>query len=165
MKRSVGLVLVALLALFARAAPAGPANFPLPAAPAASSVVERGRYLATVADCGPCHAGPHGEPFAGGRPITTPFGKLFASNVTPDVATGIGSWSEDEFVRAVREGIGRRGEHLYPAMPYPYYTRMRREDVVAIRAFLMTQQPVPHAVDENDLPFPFRIRSFVASSP
>ena len=162
MKRFAGLALVSLLAGFSRAAPAGQANSPLAADPAGGSVVDRGRYLATVADCGPCHAGLHGEPFAGGRPITTPFGKLRASNVTPDVATGIGGWSEGEFVRAVREGIGRRGEHLYPAMPYPYYTRMRREDVVAIRAFLLTQRAVPHAVDENELPFPFRIRSFVA---
>ena len=132
--------------------------------PNAQSVddVERGRYLATAADCAPCHAGPNGEPYAGGRTLSTPFGKLRASNITPDRTTGIGAWSDEEFLNAVRDGRGRHGEHLYPAMPYPDYTRMPPQEVRAIRAYLATVAPVSHPVEENQLPFPFRIRSLMA---
>jgi len=155
-------VLVLLLAGCARAAPieTGSAAAAMPRA-ASDPQVERGRYLALVADCAPCHVGAHGEPYGGGRAIPTPFGTLRASNLTPDPVTGIGAWTDQEFARAVRDGVGRRREHLYPAMPYPYYTRMPAEDVAAIRAFLATIAPVSHAVEANQLPFPFRIRSLV----
>src|SRR5579871_3462499 len=74
--------------------------------------VEHGRYLTILGDCAPCHTAPGGMPFAGGRAIETPFGTIVAPNITPDRATGIGAWSDDEFVRAVRMGIARDGAHL-----------------------------------------------------
>ena len=86
-------------------------------------MIEHGRYMATAADCTACHTAPGGKPFAGGGALETPFGTLLAPNITPDVATGIGGWTDDEFVNAVRNGIGHGGIHLYPAMPYPITRR------------------------------------------
>jgi mono/diheme cytochrome c family protein len=121
-------------------------------------VIERGRYLAVLADCAACHTAPGGQPFAGGLALLTPFGKLLAPNITPDRETGIGDWTDDEFVAAMHDGRGRGGTRLYPAMPYPAYTKMTRDDVLAIRAYLATVEPVSNAVDVNQLPFPFNIR-------
>ena len=119
--------------------------------------VERGRYLATVGDCIACHTGPAG-PYAGGRAIETPFGDIYAANLTPDNDTGIGLWTADDFRRAMHEGRGRHGTRLYPAFPYPYYTRVTREDTDAIYAFLRTLEPVRNPVDRSALPFPLDIR-------
>jgi mono/diheme cytochrome c family protein len=121
-------------------------------------VIEHGRYMASAADCTACHTAPGGKPLAGGGALETPFGSLLAPNITPDMATGIGGWTEDEFVNAVQNGIGHGGIHLYPAMPYPYYTKMTREDVIAIRAHLDTVEPVHNLVQANQLPFPFNQR-------
>lgn len=121
--------------------------------------VERGRYLATAADCTACHTRPGGKPFAGGVVVQTPFGRLVGSNITPDPVAGIGGWTDDEFVSALRDGRGRGGKRLYPAMPYPAYTKMTREDALAIHAYLRTINPAPDRVESNRLPFPFRIRS------
>jgi mono/diheme cytochrome c family protein len=122
--------------------------------------IERGRYLAILSDCGSCHTVPgSNRPFAGGRPIETPFGNIVAPNITPDAETGIGSWSDEQFDAAVRKGIGRDGSRLYPAMPYNDYTRMSGDDVLAIRAYLNTVTPVRNAVVANTLPFPFNIRA------
>ncbi|MGA8549611.1 MAG: c-type cytochrome, partial [Stellaceae bacterium] len=126
--------------------------------PQSFEVIEHGRYMATAADCTACHTAKGGQPFAGGGALETPFGTLLAPNITPDVATGIGGWSDDQFVNAVRAGIGHNGIHLYPAMPYTYYTKLRRDDVIAIRAFLDTVQPVRNLVRANQLPFPFNQR-------
>ncbi|HEX2940251.1 MAG TPA: cytochrome c [Rhodopila sp.] len=128
----------------------------------AFEVIQRGRYLATAADCTACHTAVGGKPFAGGRAVETPFGKLIAPNITPDPTTGIGAWTDDEFVRAIRDGIGHGGIHLYPAMPYTYYTRMTPQDVIAIRAYLNTVDPVRNPVQANQLPFPFDIRASMA---
>ncbi|UFN50293.1 cytochrome c [Roseomonas sp. OT10] len=119
--------------------------------------VERGRYLATVGDCIACHTGPAGQ-YAGGRAIETPFGDIYAANLTPDNDTGIGLWSAEDFRRAMHEGRGRHGTRLYPAFPYPYYTRVTREDTDAIYAFLRTLEPVRNPVDRSALPFPLDIR-------
>jgi mono/diheme cytochrome c family protein len=124
--------------------------------------IERGRYLTRVADCAACHAGVEGAPFAGGRPIETPFGVILAPNITPDSATGIGNRSDAQFDAAVRDGRMPDGSRLYPAMPYPYYTKMSRADVVAIRAYLRTVPAVHNAVVVNQLPFPYRMRSVMA---
>ncbi|HEX6843210.1 MAG TPA: cytochrome c [Stellaceae bacterium] len=124
--------------------------------------IERGRYLAVVSDCAACHTDIGGKPYAGGRPIETPFGKLLASNLTPDRDTGIGAWSDDDFVSAVTRGISRGDVRLYPAMPYTYYTKMTRQDVLAIRSYLATLEPVHHEVKSNQLPFPFNIRASMA---
>jgi mono/diheme cytochrome c family protein len=122
--------------------------------------IERGRYLAVLSDCASCHTVPgSNQPFAGGRAIETPFGNIVAPNITPDPETGIGSWSDEQFDAAVRKGVARNGSHLYPAMPYNAYTKMSRDDVLAIRAYLNTLVPVRNAVEANTLPFPFDIRA------
>ncbi|HVV39693.1 MAG TPA: cytochrome c [Nitrobacter sp.] len=120
--------------------------------------IGHGRYLTTLSDCAGCHTAPGGAPFAGGLPLQTPFGTLVAPNITPDTETGIGNWSDDDFVAAIRDGRGHNGVRLYPAMPYPAYTKMTRDDVLAIRAYLATVPPVRHNVVANQLPFPFNIR-------
>jgi mono/diheme cytochrome c family protein len=122
--------------------------------------VAKGRYLSILSDCASCHSVPQkNQPFAGGRPIETPFGSIVAPNITPDMETGIGSWTDDQFDNAVRKGIGRDGERLYPAMPFNAYTKMSREDVLAIRAYLNTVTAVYNPVVVNTLPFPFNIRT------
>src|ERR1700758_1375510 len=101
--------------------------------------IERGRYLTLAGDCAACHTLPgSGHDFAGGRAIETPFGQLLAPNITPDAETGIGAWTDDEFVNSLTKGTGRNGTHLYPAMPYTYMTKTTREDAIAIRAYLDT---------------------------
>jgi mono/diheme cytochrome c family protein len=140
----------------------------LPALPASSqsstteqdtTQVERGRYLVTVADCRACHDDPHqNRPLAGGRPIETPFGMVIAANITPDRDTGIGSWSDEQFEAALRQGRMPDGRLLYPAMPFAYYTKMSHSEVLAIRAYLNTLQPVHNEVVSDQLHFPFSIR-------
>jgi mono/diheme cytochrome c family protein len=121
--------------------------------------IERGRYLAIAGDCASCHTVPGaGQPFAGGRSIETPFGVVVGANITPDLETGIGAWSDEAFVRALREGKRNDGQLLYPAMPYPYYTKLTESDALAIRAYLNTVKPVRNAVVSNKLPFPFDVR-------
>jgi mono/diheme cytochrome c family protein len=123
------------------------------------AAVERGRYLATAADCGSCHTMPGSDhPLSGGRAIETPFGFLAAPNITPDMATGIGAWTDEEFDAAVRRGRSRNGARLYPAMPFPYYSRMSLEDIKDIRSYLNTVAPVQNAVEVNRLPFPLNLR-------
>nr|WP_314072814.1 cytochrome c [uncultured Roseococcus sp.] len=120
--------------------------------------IERGRYLATVGDCSSCHL--HREsPYAGGRGIETPFGTINAPNITPDPETGLGRWTREDFARALQQGISRNGGHLYPALPYPWFTRISREDSDAIYAYLRTVPPVSNAVNRDTLPFPFSIRA------
>lgn len=115
---------------------------------------QRGRYLATVGDCAACHTATGGAPLAGGKGIETPFGVIYAPNITPDPATGIGAWSSDQFYHAMHEGIAADGSHLYPAFPYPWFTRATREDVDAIYAYLRTVPPVHNEVPEPKLPWP-----------
>jgi mono/diheme cytochrome c family protein len=120
--------------------------------------VQRGRTLAIAGDCAACHTQEGGAPFAGGRPIATPFGTVVSANITPDRETGIGAWTQEQFLRALQRGIGDGGKHLYPAMPYAYYHNVSRDDLLAIRTFLATQPPVRNRVVSNQLPFPFDIR-------
>lgn len=120
--------------------------------------VERGRYLSVLGDCAGCHTAPGGAPFAGGLTLDTPFGKLVAPNITPDRETGIGNMTDDEFVAALHEGRSHNGKRLYPAMPYPAYTKMTLDDVLAMRSYFRTVAPVNNAVEANQLPFPFNIR-------
>lgn len=123
------------------------------------SQIGRGRYLVTLGDCGACHTAPGGKPFAGGLAVATPFGAVVSANITPDGETGIGDWSDAQFVKVMHEGIGRGGKRLYPAMPYPYFTKATTEDVLAIRAYLNTIEPVRNPVKSDQLPFPFDIRT------
>lgn len=130
----------------------------------AGSQIERGRYLTYAGDCQACHTDIEndGIPYAGGRGLDTPFGVIYTPNLTPDDETGIGRWSRDDFYRALNEGVGREGEHLYPAFPYPYFTNMPREDVDAVFDYLQTLEPVRAERPENELPFPLNIRQAVA---
>jgi len=122
--------------------------------------IEKGRYLSAAADCAACHTNPgQDQPFAGGRPIETPFGTIVSPNITPDSATGIGAWTSQQFDDAVRRGIRPDGTRLYPAMPFTHYTKMSRDDVLAIRAYLSTIPAVHNAVVPNQLPFPFNVRA------
>jgi len=124
------------------------------------SQIERGRYLTVISDCASCHTVPGGnQPFAGGRAIETPFGNITAPNITPDPETGLGTWDDDMFDAALRRGIRPDGSYLYPAMPYNAYTKMSREDTLAIRAYLNTVTSVRNATVGNTLPFPFNIRA------
>lgn len=121
--------------------------------------VERGRYLAAAGDCAACHTAEGGQPYAGGRAVPTPFGTIYSTNITPDKATGLGDWSEEDFYRAMHEGIRKDGAHLYPAFPYPWYTKLTRTDVDALKAFLDTLPPVRNEAKEPELPWPFSMRA------
>jgi mono/diheme cytochrome c family protein len=126
--------------------------------PTGSALVAKGEYLTKAADCAACHTAPGGEPFAGGRAFKLPFGTIYSTNITPDRETGIGQWSDAEFVRALHRGIGRNGEDLYPAFPYTAYALLSTDDVLAIRAYLSTVRPVPLRNTDNTLVFPFNQR-------
>ena len=129
----------------------------------AFETIERGRYLTVLGDCVACHTTPGGKPFAGGAALETPFGALVGPNITPDPETGIGAWSEADFWRALHEGIGKGGKRLYPAMPYPAYTKISRQDASAIWAYLRTLDPVRNDVQSNQLLFPFNVRPAATS--
>ncbi len=121
--------------------------------------VERGRYLSIVGDCSACHTLPgSGQALAGGRILETPFGSLLSPNISPDPVTGIGAWTDDEFVNSMTKGTARKGTHLFPAMPYTYYTKISRDDALAIRAYLNTLPPVHNEVRADQLPFPVSVR-------
>lgn len=123
------------------------------------ALVERGRVLANFGDCTACHTRPDGQPFAGNFPLKTPFGTIYTTNITPDPETGIGTWSKDAFRRAMKDGIDRKGNHLYPAFPYDRFTKVKDADIDAIYAYLMTQPPVKEATKPHEFPFPLNIRA------
>lgn len=125
---------------------------------ATSVTAERGRYLVYAGDCAACHTADGGKPFAGGRAIQTPFGTLYSSNITPDLDTGIGRWSTKEFYRAMHEGIGRSGKRLYPAFPYPWFTKVVPDDVAEIQAYLRTLPKVRQKNKASELAWPFSVR-------
>ncbi len=122
----------------------------------------RGKYLAEAADCEACHTAEGGKRFAGGRPFDTDFGTLYSPNITPDKETGIGDWSDAEFLKAVHEGVGKGGKNLYPAFPYASYTYLTDEDVLAIKAYLFSQPAEKNAAPENTLRSPYNNRGLMA---
>ncbi|MBB6252064.1 cytochrome c [Nitrospirillum iridis] len=124
--------------------------------------VARGAVLAAIGDCAVCHTADRGAAYAGGRPLPTPFGTLYTTNITPDIATGIGTWSLDAFTRALREGVARDGHHLYPALPYEHYTHVTDGDVEALYAFLMTRPAVSAPPQPNHMIFPLGFRPLLA---
>ncbi|OAK66201.1 alcohol dehydrogenase [Variovorax paradoxus] len=131
----------------------------LAGAPADAALLVRGEYLTKAADCIACHTVPgKGEPFAGGLPFVLPFGTIYSSNITADPATGIGNWSDDQFVRAMHDGVRADGKRLYPAFPYTAYTALSRKDVLAIKAYLFSLPQVKQPNREPDLGFPFNQR-------
>ena len=123
-----------------------------------SAKIERGRYLARAGDCATCHTAQGGKPFAGGRPIQTPFGIIYSTNITPDRETGIGLWSNEEFYIAMHEGVGRGKKRLYPAFPYPWLTKVDGDDVAAIREYLATIAAVRQQNKPLELTKPFNSR-------
>jgi mono/diheme cytochrome c family protein len=130
----------------------------VPDVPATAELVAQGEYIARAADCAACHTQPGGKPFAGGVAFKLPFGTLYSTNITAYRETGIGQWSDDDFVRALHQGVAKDGRNLYPAFPYTSYTAMTRDDAVAIKAYLFSL-PTVHAPDTPDqLPFPFNQR-------
>jgi mono/diheme cytochrome c family protein len=130
----------------------------VPTALAQASLVQKGEYLAKAADCLVCHTAKGGQAYAGGFPIVLPFGTLYSTNITPDKATGIGNYTDEQFLAAMHRGIRRDGANLYPAMPYTSYTYITDADALAIKAYLFTLVPVNLPNNQNDLPFPFNQR-------
>src|ERR1700733_11643815 len=168
------LVLVAVVALYLIVGP-GPMAFSkgrkvdlgeyheanpsgVPAALAQASLIKKGEYLAKAADCLVCHTAKGGEAYAGGFAFVLPFGTLYSTNITPDKATGIGDYTDAQFLAALHRGVRRDGANLYPAMPYTSYTYMTDADALAIKAYLFTLVPVNLPNNQNDLPFPFNQR-------
>ncbi|HZX72392.1 MAG TPA: cytochrome c [Rhodanobacter sp.] len=121
--------------------------------------IKRGEYLATVGDCAACHTARGGRPYAGGRSLATPFGDVPAPNITPDPGTGIGQWSFDDFWRALHDGKGRQGELLYPVFSYTSFTKVTRDDALAIFAYLKSLPPVNQPDLPTGLDFPYSLRS------
>ena len=132
---------------------AGPAR----AEPSAEDIAH-GRMLVEAGNCAGCHTADPAKPFAGGKRIETPFGAIYAPNLTPDRDTGIGGWSNEDFRRALREGVAPNGSRYYPAFPYPYFTKLTRDDIFAIRAYLATLTPFSNKAPPPDLRFPFNFR-------
>ncbi|MEA2795949.1 MAG: hypothetical protein QOI87_3329 [Bradyrhizobium sp.] len=130
----------------------------VPAKLAQASDVERGAYLARAADCVACHTTQGGKDYAGGLGFKLPFGTLYSTNITPDKETGIGNYSDQDFLNSVHRGIRRDGARLYPAMPFASYTYMTDADALAIKAYLFSLPPVRAAIPENTLTFPFNQR-------
>jgi mono/diheme cytochrome c family protein len=108
----------------------------------ADDLIAKGEYLTRAADCAGCHTVPGGAMYAGGRAFTLPMGTVWSPNITPDPTTGIGGYSDEDWLRALQKGVARDGRYLYPAMPYAAYTKMSREDALAIKAYLTSLKPV-----------------------
>lgn len=133
-----------------------------PAELKSASLAERGEYLTRAADCAVCHTAKDGTPFAGGLAFVLPFGTIYSTNITPDAETGIGGYSDADFLNAVHKGIGRGNTKLYPAMPYASYTYMSDADALAIKAYLFTIKPVHAPSPKNTLAFPFNQRGLMS---
>jgi mono/diheme cytochrome c family protein len=137
----------------------------LPAQAAAGSghsLIARGAYVARAADCQSCHTAAGGQPFAGGDALKTPFGTINGPNITPDTKTGIGNWTRAEFERALRRGVRKGGDFLYPAMPYLSYTQMTDADLDALWAYLRSIPAVDHEAPKANFTFPFDFRPGIA---
>ncbi|WP_284274075.1 c-type cytochrome [Bradyrhizobium iriomotense] len=132
------------------------AAFPAGASEISGASIERGQYLVTAANCAACHTRPGGAPFAGGVPFVTPLGTLYSTNITPDPETGIGRWTGEDLRRAMQEGIAPGGRHLFPAFPYPSFTRVSDEDVNAIYAYLRSVEPQYYTPPANGILFRLR---------
>ena len=164
---NVVLVIVAAVAVLAAGAfwyswwpEISPEQRPVALEPA---LVSKGARLAAVGNCISCHTLPGHDAFAGGLPITTPYGTIYSSNITPDPDTGIGKWSEAAFQRAMEEGVDREGHHLYPVFPYDHFTLVSPDDNKAIYAYLMSRQPVHTEPQRESLRFPYNFRPLIAA--
>ncbi len=134
--------------------------------PAAESfdraLVKQGEALAHIGNCTGCHTVPGGKAFVGGLPLQTPFGTIYSTNITPARETGIGTWSREAFVRAMREGIARDGSHLYPVFPYDHFTKASEGELDALYAYLMTRPAIEARAPANRLEWPLDHRFLVA---
>lgn len=140
----------------------GPSPTGIPIELAKADAATRGEYVARMADCEACHTIKGGQPFAGGRGFVLPFGTIYTPNITPDPETGIGKWSDAQFLDAVHRGIAPDGSRYYPAFPYPSYTMLTDEDVLAIKAYLFALTPVKQANRPNTFAFPYDQRWLMA---
>jgi nicotinate dehydrogenase subunit B len=129
----------------------------------APDLVARGKLLASLGNCAVCHTAHNGVPNAGGKPLDTPFGTVYSTNITPDGQTGIGNWSLEAFVRAMRQGISRDGHRLYPAFPYTSFQNTSDDDLKALYAYLMAQTPVRSRPPETKLAYPFSVRPLMSA--
>lgn len=129
-----------------------------PAELANADAAARGAYIVHMADCAPCHTANGGVPFAGGRAFVLPFGTIYTPNLTPDPETGIGKWTDADFLNAVHRGIAPDGSRYYPAFPYTSYTLLTDQDVLAIKAYLFSLKPVKQANKPNTFAFPYNQR-------
>jgi mono/diheme cytochrome c family protein len=128
------------------------------AAEPSAEMIARGKALTIAGDCASCHTADPAKPFAGGKRIDTPFGGIYSPNLTPDRETGIGPWSDDEFYHVLREGVRPDGSRYYPAFPYPNFTKLIRDDILAIRAYLATLTPIRNNPPPLELPWPLKYR-------
>ena len=144
--------LVSCLVLCSAVARAGAASEPSP------EMVAQGKALIEAGDCASCHTADPAKPFAGGKRIDTPFGGIYAPNLTPDRDTGIGAWTDPDFTRALRFGTAPDGSSYYPAFPYQYFTKMTKDDTLAIRAYLGTLAPVTNRNKPPELRWPLNYR-------
>jgi len=126
--------------------------------PLTAEDIARGKALTDAGGCASCHTADPAKPFAGGKRIDTPFGGIYSPNLTPDRETGLGAWSDDAFYDALRFGVARDGSRYYPAFPYPNFTKLTRQDILAIRAYLATLTPVSNAPRAPELRWPFNHR-------
>jgi mono/diheme cytochrome c family protein len=126
----------------------------------AAERVKRGEYVFRAADCYSCHTDRenNGQPLAGGAAIKTPFGTFYPPNITPDTEFGIGSWSDQDFLRALRDGVAPDGSHYYPAFPYTSFTNMTDEDILDLKAYMFTLPAVSAPSPLHELPFYLRWR-------
>ena len=131
---------------------------PMPSDAAKVALIRRGEYLVQAADCMPCHSAIGGRPYAGGLILKTPFGNMATPNITPDRATGIGAWTQEQFWNVLHRGLGEHDKYVYPTMTYTSYTKMPRADVDAVHAYLMSLQPIYAPRLDVSLNFPFNIR-------
>ena len=145
----VGLALCSAVASTVRAAEPSP------------ELIAYGKTLVEAGDCAGCHTTDPAKPFAGGKRIDTPFGAIYAPNLTPDRDTGIGGWADADFTRALRYGVAPDGSNYYPAFPYPYFTKMTKDDTLAIRAYLGTLAPVVSRNKPPELRWPFGYRGLM----
>jgi len=128
-----------------------------------ADLVTRGKLLASLGNCAVCHTAHNGVPNAGGKPLDTPFGTVYSTNITPDGLTGIGNWSLEAFMRAMRQGISRDGHRLYPVFPYTSFQNTSDDDLKALFAYLMAQTPVRSRPPETRLAYPFSVRPLMAA--
>jgi mono/diheme cytochrome c family protein len=140
----------------------GPSPSGIPVELAKANAATRGEYIARMADCEACHTAKGGQPFAGGRAFVLPFGTIYTPNITPDPETGIGRWTDKQFLDAVHRGVAPDGSRYYPAFPYPSYTLLTDEDTLAIKAYLFSRAPVKQANRPNTFGFPYNQRWLMA---